>query len=60
MTEGSLSAIYFWIWFYYLIKSDSIYLGQEYSYPKGIKATLRIMALIYIIIQGINQLLFFI
>ena len=59
MTAGVLSAIYFSICFYYLIKSDSIYLGQEYSYPKAIKTTLRIMVLIDIIIQGIYQLPFF-
>jgi hypothetical protein len=59
MTTGVVSAIYFGICFYYLIKSDSIYLGQEYSYPKAIKTTLRIIVLIDIIIQGIYQLPFF-
>ena len=59
MTAGVLSAIYFSICFYYLIKSDSIFLGQEYTYPKAIKTFLRIMVLIDIIIQGIYQLPFF-
>ena len=59
MTAGILSAIYFSLCFYYLIKSDSIYLGQEYSYPKAIKTTLRLIVLIDIIIQGIYQLPFF-
>ena len=59
MTAGVLSAIYFGICFYYLIKSDSIFLGQEYTYPKAIKTFLRIMVLIDIIIQGIYQLPFF-
>jgi hypothetical protein len=59
MTAGILSAIYFGLCFYYLIKSDSIYLGLEYTYPKAIKTTLRIIVLIDIIIQGIYQLPFF-
>ena len=59
MTAGILSAIYFSLCFYYLIKSDSIYLGEEYSYPKAIKSTLRIIVLIDIIIQGIYQLPYF-
>ena len=59
MTVGLLSTIYFSMCFYYLIKSDSIYLGLEYSYPKSIKTTLRIIVLIDIIIQGIYQLPFF-
>ena len=59
MTAGILSAIYFATCFYYLIKSDSIYLGQEYSYPKAIKKILRIIVLIDITIQGIYQTPFF-
>ena len=60
MIAGLISVIVFWVFFYYLIKRDSIYLGHEYSYPKVIKATLMIIVLIDIIIQGIYQLLFFI
>ena len=59
MTAGVLSALYFGICFYYLFKSDSIFLGLEYTYPKAIKTFLRIMVLIDIIIQGIYQLPFF-
>ena len=59
MTAGVLSAIYFSICFYYLIKSDAIYLGKEYTYPKAIKIGLRIIVLIDIIFQGIYQLPFF-
>ena len=55
MTAGILSAGYFAMCFYYLIKSDSIFLGQEYTYPKAIKTTLRIIVLVDIIIQGIYQ-----
>ena len=56
MTAGVLSAIYFAMCFYYLIKSDCIYLGQEYSYPKAIKNILRIIVLIDIFMQGSYQL----
>ena len=52
MTAGPISCIYFGAGFYYLIKSDCIFLGQEYSYPKAIKRTLRIIVLIDIIMQG--------
>ena len=54
-----LSTIYFALCFYYLIKSDSIFLGQEYAYPKAIKTTLRIIVLIDIIMQGTYQLPYF-
>ena len=59
MTTGFLSAIYFGVSFYYLMKSDCLYLGQEYTYPKAIKRTLRILVLIDITIQSIYQLPFF-
>ena len=59
MTAGILSTIYFGSCFYYLLKSDSICLGEEYSYPKAIKKTLRIIVLIDITIQGIYQTPFF-
>ena len=59
MTTGVLSTIYFALCFYYLIKSDSIFLGQEYAYPKAIKTTLRIIVLIDIIMQGTYQLPYF-
>ena len=59
MTSGVLSTVYFGTCFYYLLKSDSLYLGQEYTYPKAIKRTLRIIVLIDITIQGIYQLPFF-
>ena len=59
MTAGLLSTIYFGLCFYYLIKSDSIFLGQEYTYPKAIKTTLRVIVLMDIIMQGIYQLPFF-
>ena len=60
MTAGISSAIYFSVCFYYLVKSDSVYLGQEYSYPKAIKKIMRIIVIIDIVIQGIYQTPFFI
>ena len=59
MTAGFLSTIYFGVCFYYLLKSDCLYLGQEYNYPKAVKRTLRIIILIDITIQGIYQTPFF-
>ena len=56
MTSGPISCIYFGVGFYYLLKSDCIFLGQEYTYPKAIKRSLRIIVLIDIILQGIYQL----
>ena len=56
MTAGPISCVYFAVSFYYLMKSDCIFLGQEYSYPKAIKRSLRIIVLIDIILQGIYQL----
>ena len=38
MTAGILSTVYFGTCFYYLIKSDNIYLGEEFTYPKLIFA----------------------
>ena len=60
MTAGILSTVYFGTCFYYLIKSDNIYLGEEFTYPKAIDRTLRIIVLIDITIQGIYQTPFFI
>ena len=60
MTQGIFSAVYFGFSFYYLMKSDSLFLGQEYNYPKAIKKTLRIIVLIDITIQGIYQTPFFV
>jgi len=60
MTAGILSTVYFGTCFYYLIKSDNIYLGEEFTYPKAIESTLRIIVLIDITIQGIYQTPFFI
>ena len=59
MTCGFLSLIYFGISFYYLVKSDCLYQGQEYYYPKAIKRTLRLIVLVDILIQGIYQISFF-
>ena len=59
ITARLLAANVFWICFYNLIKSYSIYLGKELSYSKVIRATLMIIVLIDFIIQGIYQLLFF-
>jgi hypothetical protein len=59
MTAGIISEIYFAICFYYLVKSDSIFLGIEYSYPKAIKKTLRIIVIIDVLIQGLYQIPFF-
>ena len=59
MTAGILSAIYFTICFYYLLKSDSIFLGIEYTYPKAIKITLRFLVIVDILIQGIYQIPYF-
>ena len=59
MTPGFLSAIYFGVCFYYLMKSDCLYLGQEYYYPKAVKRTLRVIVLIDITLQGVYQIPFF-
>ena len=59
MVAGLLSAVYFGVAFYYLIQSDYLYLGQEYSYPTTLKNFLRFIILIDITLQGIYQTSFF-
>ena len=55
MVAGLLSAVYFGVAFYYLIQSDYLYLGQEYTYPNTLKNFLRFIILIDITLQGIYQ-----
>ena len=59
MIAGLLSIFYVSICLYFLIKSDSIYLGKKYYYPKAIKKLLKIAILIDIILQAIYQTPFF-
>ena len=59
MIAGLLSIFYFSICIYFIIKSDSIYLGKKYYYPKAIKKLLKITILIDIILQAIYQTPFF-
>ena len=53
MIAGLISIVYISISFYYLIKSDSLFLGTKYTYPKILKKVLMIIILIDIIVQGI-------
>ena len=59
MIAGLLSVFYLSICLYFLIRSDSIYLGKKYYYPKAIKKILKIAILIDIILQAIYQTPFF-
>ena len=59
MLAGPLSIFYVAISFYYLIKSDSLFLGTKYSYPKMLKKLLIVVVLIDITIQAIYQTPYF-
>ena len=59
MIAGLLSLFYVSVCIYFLIRSDSIYLGKKYYYPKAIKKLLKIAILIDIILQAIYQTPFF-
>jgi hypothetical protein len=60
MIAGLISIVYISISFYYLIKSDSLFLGTKYTYPKILKKVLMIIILIDIIVQGIYNTPFFV
>jgi hypothetical protein len=59
MIAGLLSIFYVCICINFLVKSDSIYLGKKYYYPRAIKKLLKITILIDIILQAIYQTPFF-
>ena len=60
MIAGLISIAYISISFYYLIKSDSLFLGTKYTYPKVLKKVLMIIILLDIFVQGIYSTPFFI
>ena len=53
MIAGLISICYISFSFYYLIKSDSLFLGIKYTYPKILKKILMFVILFDIIFQGI-------
>jgi hypothetical protein len=55
MISGLISIIYIIYSLAFLIKSTSIYLGKQYSYPRAIKKILRVLILIDITAQIIYQ-----
>ena len=55
MISGLISIIYIIYSLVFLIKSTSIYLGKQYSYPREIKKILRVIILIDITAQIIYQ-----
>ena len=55
MISGLISIIYIVYSLVFLIKSTSIYLGKQYSYPRAIKKILRVIILIDITAQIIYQ-----
>ena len=55
MISGLISIIYIIYSLAFLIKSTSIYLGKQYSYPRSIKKILRVIILIDITAQIIYQ-----
>ena len=59
MTAGLVSIAYISISFYYLIKSDALFLGKKYTYPIILKKVLMIIILLDIIFQGIYSTPFF-
>ena len=59
MIAGLISIVYISISFYYLIKSDALFLGTKYTYPKILKKVLMIIILLDIIVQGIYSTPFF-
>ena len=59
MIAGLVSIVYISISFYYIIKSDALFLGVKYTYPIILKKVLMIIILLDIIIQGIYSTPFF-
>ena len=59
MIAGLISIIYISISFHYLIKSDSLFLGVKYTYPKALKKVLMIIILLDIFAQGVYSTPFF-
>ena len=59
MIAGLISIAYISISFYYLIKSDSLFLGLKYSYPKVLKKVLMVIILLDIIAQATYSIPFF-
>ena len=59
MIAGLLSIFYVSVCLYFLVRSDYIYLGKKYYYPKAVKNLLKITILIDIILQAIYQTPFF-
>ena len=59
MIAGLISIVYISISFYYLIKSDALFLGTKYTYPKVLKKVLMIIILLDIITQGVYSTPFF-
>ena len=59
MIGGLISIVYISISFYYLIKSDSLFLGTKFSYPKILKKILMIIIFLDIFFQGIYSTPFF-
>ena len=59
MIAGLISIIYISISFHYLIKSDALFLGIKYTYPKVLKKVLMIIILLDIFTQGVYSTPFF-
>ena len=59
MIAGLISIVYISISFYYLIKSDALFLGTKYTYPKILKKVLMVIILLDIINQGVYSTPFF-
>ena len=59
MIAGLISIVYISISFYYLIKSDALFLGTKYTYPIVLKKVLMIIILLDIIVQGVYSTPFF-
>ena len=59
MIAGLVSIVYISISFYYLIKSDALFLGTKYTYPIILKKVLMMVILLDIIFQGIYSTPFF-
>ena len=59
MIAGLISIVYISISFYYLIKSDALFLGTKYTYPIILKKVLMLIILLDIIFQGIYSTPFF-
>ena len=59
MIAGLVSIVYISISFYYLMKSDALFLGTKYTYPIVLKKVLMIIILLDIIVQGVYSTPFF-